>query len=323
MNENGTSAATAHVTGVAALLMSYVNPEDPSIKNRHHLNLAPEDIEYILQMTATPTDPAGFNIYTGYGRVNAGAALQAIDSSHRKIKHFSTKVTGELNRTVTQISQNDTIVLDVSYKNDDDKRFARGTYVVKTYEISTTVQHNLSQSDSIVAYWPLHNTSEVLGLIDTNWIRHIVHRVSISNLNKTTATLKGYAYEVVPLSSTGNNGWWPEDPTVHNLDMAYSILVDNPNMLSDKPEMVKNDVFTIYPNPAYNLQYLEWQLKDNCTVEVSLHDLQGRKLKDVFQGKMGKGKDIIEVDVSRLPVGLYFYKVVYKNKQSHIKTLVQ
>src|ERR1043165_7985059 len=47
-NENGTSSATAHASGVAALLLSYLNDSISAYKN-----LAPEDVEYILQRSAT------------------------------------------------------------------------------------------------------------------------------------------------------------------------------------------------------------------------------------------------------------------------------
>ena len=61
---NGTSAATPHVAGVAGLILS-VNP-----------NLTVAQVEEILRETATDIDSVGYDNFTGFGRVNAFAAVQ-------------------------------------------------------------------------------------------------------------------------------------------------------------------------------------------------------------------------------------------------------
>ncbi|MDQ1300921.1 MAG: family serine peptidase, partial [Chloroflexota bacterium] len=63
---SGTSMAAPHAAGVAALLLS-VNP-----------NLTPDQIKDTLQTTATDMDAPGVDIYTGYGLINAGAAVAAV-----------------------------------------------------------------------------------------------------------------------------------------------------------------------------------------------------------------------------------------------------
>lgn len=67
---SGTSAATPNVSGLAALLMSYLNDPDSNWA------LAPEDVAYILQNSATDVGPAGRDSLTGFGRINAGEALK-------------------------------------------------------------------------------------------------------------------------------------------------------------------------------------------------------------------------------------------------------
>ena len=63
---NGTSSATPHVAGVAALLMSYLNASSVSSHN-----LAPEDVEHIIKVTASDVNDSAYDILTGTGRVNA------------------------------------------------------------------------------------------------------------------------------------------------------------------------------------------------------------------------------------------------------------
>lgn len=60
---NGTSAATPHVAGVAALILS-VNPA-----------LTATEVENILRKATDDLGTPGFNIYTGFGRINALKAV--------------------------------------------------------------------------------------------------------------------------------------------------------------------------------------------------------------------------------------------------------
>jgi subtilisin family serine protease len=60
---NGTSAATPHVAGVAALVLSVA----PALKA--------SEVEEIIKNTADDITPKGFDNYTGYGRINAFKAV--------------------------------------------------------------------------------------------------------------------------------------------------------------------------------------------------------------------------------------------------------
>lgn len=61
---NGTSSATPHVAGLAALILS-VNPE-----------LTATDVEYIIKNSTDDIGSSGYDYYTGYGRINAYKALR-------------------------------------------------------------------------------------------------------------------------------------------------------------------------------------------------------------------------------------------------------
>jgi subtilisin family serine protease len=62
---NGTSAATPHVAGVAALCLS-VNP-----------GMTAAQVETLLRNSTDDLSEQGYDIYTGFGRINAAKALQA------------------------------------------------------------------------------------------------------------------------------------------------------------------------------------------------------------------------------------------------------
>ncbi len=60
----GSSLASAYVSGLAALILS-ANP-----------GIAPEQVRQIIRKSADDIDAAGFDLYAGYGRINASRALQ-------------------------------------------------------------------------------------------------------------------------------------------------------------------------------------------------------------------------------------------------------
>jgi|GEM_PF-1745008 len=62
----GTSMATPHVAGIAALILS-INP-----------NLTPSQVRTIIERTAEDKGVTGFDIYYGYGRVNAARAVKTV-----------------------------------------------------------------------------------------------------------------------------------------------------------------------------------------------------------------------------------------------------
>lgn len=62
---SGTSMAAPHVSGLAALILSA------------HPNFSPADVRALIRQTAADKGAPGFDIYYGYGRIDAGAALAA------------------------------------------------------------------------------------------------------------------------------------------------------------------------------------------------------------------------------------------------------
>lgn len=79
---NGTSASAPHVAGVAALMLSKYNK--PCYSNR---NLDPADVEQILQKSATRISSNEYNEYEGWGRLDAGKAMELIDYPKYQIVH--------------------------------------------------------------------------------------------------------------------------------------------------------------------------------------------------------------------------------------------
>jgi subtilisin family serine protease len=77
----GTSIATAHVSGVVALMLE----RDPT--------LTPADVRKILESTATDLGPKGKDTQFGWGLVNPQKALQLVDERKRKMTEAQPTIT--------------------------------------------------------------------------------------------------------------------------------------------------------------------------------------------------------------------------------------
>ena len=305
---SGTSAACPHVTGVAGLLMSYNNnPLNP------YQNLAPEDVEQLIQRSASPM-PNGTplpNDSVGYGRLNAGKALSLIEKPCHKLWHFGTKYTS---KTINKLQAGgpDTIVFTERFHdlNSPANYLPKGKYIVQAYEINAFVNHSLSSSDTIKAYWPRPSMSEVWDRVRNKKLRPH-EKDTILSCSNSQAHLRGYIYKVS--DTLGNvKGWWPFDtslvvPATASL-FEYSILTSSCSLHTGiKKENIDIASVNLFPNPSQNSQTLEIQTDKVSNLTVDLYDMMGRYVKRVYSGKTNGGKTTINNDVSNLAHSLYIY----------------
>lgn len=76
----------------------------------------------------------------------------------------------------------------------------------------------------------------------------------------------------------------------------------------------------IYPNPSLNLQEIQLTLKTTENVEITLLDLFGKEIKQVFKGQLLEGTSKTNCDISEFLSGFYVYKITYGKHISFIKT---
>lgn len=75
-----------------------------------------------------------------------------------------------------------------------------------------------------------------------------------------------------------------------------------------------------YPNPANQTVNFPVYTEGNETIELSLYDLTGKKIAEVFKGVLN-GNQIFEYDVSKLTEGLYFYKITTSEGYQRVNRL--
>ena len=320
-----TSAAAPHVSGVVGLLMSYMND---TTGNANYKNLAPEDCEFIIQKSATDVDSVGYDVLTGHGRLNAGKAMRMVEKPYRALYHFGTG-NSSYSITKTLYSNSDTIKLTERYQNKASVPvwFKKGKYVVKTYQINATVNHLLPfATDSLMYYWPRPSNSAVLELFNGNKYLSPRERVIINSCNSSSASMKGYIYQVK--DTLGNAlGWWPCDTslscsTLGNL-FDYSILVKNKGVGIKENNGDLSQNINLYPNPASHQQKLIVNTETSETITVELYDLMGRLIKSVYVGKTTIGETVIENNVAGLANSMYIYLIKVGDKSCHKRFIKQ
>lgn len=306
----GTSAATAIVSGVAGLLTSYLN--DSTNANSHPSNLAPEDVEYLLEMTATDCDTISYpgkDSLTGYGRVNAGKALKAVDKTNRKLLHFDTDSIACF-KSISLLSTNDTIIIPERYQNQSFQWFKDGKYVVNTFKVQARTAHNLAANDFIIASWPRHSASNSLPIFDTENYLLPRERVVLDTITADSAILTGYIYEV--RDTVGNYlGWWPFDTSLaaDTADFAYSILVHDSIIVALNSLLPEGIMAQLYPNPTIDVQELGIWVNRPIQIQISLLDLYGRKLAELYDGNLLPGEKKFPVPLSSFSPGTYFFNI--------------
>ena len=271
-------------------------------------------------MSATDTDITGPDSLTGYGRLNIGKAMRMIEKPRHKLWHFNTKAPFSYSVTKTLVSAVDTIRTKEQWSRTNPvgqpTSFPKGKYIVKTYQINSTVFHNILPADTIITYWERPSSSVTFPAITgTGQNKKLIPRekTKIQGFNNSNCALRGYIYQVK--DSTGANvGWWPVDTAFINTwargEWAeYTVLTKNATTNGVKENSEFDNSISLYPNPTNSNVTLEVKTKKVSQLTVDLYDMMGRKLKTLFNGKSDFEKTIITTDVANLPNSLYFYYI--------------
>lgn len=315
----GTSAAAAFVSGTCGLLLSYVNTSGD-----HYENLAPEDVEFILQASAVDYDSIahpGKDIYTGYGLLNAGTALQMVDKDNFVVKHFDTD-TCDSDFTLTVYSIGDTVRLSEPFENNAGNWFTDGIdYVVDIYQIKGISNHDIIPGQEVLEYWPRHSSSNHFALPDDGVVVPR-ERVSMVWANATAAEMNTYVYQVWDLD--GNPlGWWPSsiDDWEYRPKMAYTLYLRDTIAYATVNEEKKSHNISVYPNPSTDMQTLEIDLENSAEGYIQLLDIEGRLIIEVYNGNFAAGVTKFSVDLSNLSHGSYIYKVVVDDRSQYVNII--
>lgn len=288
---NGTSAAAPHVTGTAALMMS-----KHQISNGYPNGLISEDLERILEknvFTQTPT----FSLYSGFGRINAGAALEKVTEPYY-VKHVEVPIS---------TTQSLGMLNGVFHVYENSFGVPVGNYQVEKYKCYWNQTVNLLPGHNIIDYWKMEALTQLGNYSTANPVfmggGNAIENENLQvNVGGNTSIMTGFTH-TYKLTNTTGTYWYPAPPS--GLTYAYSLhVLKQPDASISE---LNNDQFVIFPNPTTN--EIEIQLinayEGNVNVEI-VDEIGKVVINTVYENSSDK-----KINVSHLKEGVYFCKLVY------------
>lgn len=306
--DDGTSYAAPHATGVAALMVSEHHPQrDPFYPNM----LGPEDVDEILKRTATPVkkdfsfspNPGSLpvpNEYAGHGRIDAGEAVEKISAPYM-VHHFDRFVN---TNTATFYDSTQTI------------NYPEGVEGITNagYDIGNTHIYKLTSTFPIVSYdpntfldvWARNSSGDLYGLTDTIYKEQWGGTV-IDTVINNEITMTGYLYkvEIVDGGVVTGHKWLPTD-NFSTIKFAYSHYKNLGSLSTDK-EFDKKDEVNLYPNPTDDEINFSLNLTSR-NLQVEIYDITGKRIKNIEYSDINNDQYHNTIDVSKFSKGLYFCK---------------
>lgn len=235
---NGTSAAAPHVAGVVSLMLSKHNVAAGSTNN-----LAPEDVEYILQKYSTdivggPENyPVGYDEKNGHGRLNAHESLSKVSGQYR-IYHSGSPASSTQS-TFAGVN----IVL-----NQNVNGVAAGYYIANRVQVIHTYLDVFPNTTTVLAAWSRY--SDLIGVSAANPVSGSTfgnYQIT-TNANVASVVVTTNCWHILTTSGGQNvDVWIPAHPS--QLTTPYSLhLFDSTPVTVSEVEQQLNVI--TYPNPA-------------------------------------------------------------------------
>jgi Subtilase family/Secretion system C-terminal sorting domain len=289
---NGTSAAAPHVSGTAALMIS-----KHQNNNGFPNGLITEDVEHILEKTVFSQTPT-FSLYSGYGRINAGEALEKVSDPYY-VKHV-----------VVPISSTDNLgLLSGTFNvNSSFSGVPFGNYSVEIFKCTFNQNVTLPSGHNIIDYWKMEALTNLGNMSTTSptfygggtFIQNENLQVSLGG---NTSAMSGETFTYKLTNANGISYWYPRKPA--DITFGYSLHVKkDPN--ASTAELL-NNIFQIVPNPSNDQIELIFfsEIQDEINVEI-IDEVGKTVFKDSYENISQ-----IRIDISRLKDGMYYCKLVY------------
>lgn len=107
-----------------------------------------------------------------------------------------------------------------------------------------------------------------------------------------------------------NEGTFPYHCSAHRF-MVDTVIVGNPTAIDDQvPETPsKFELSQNYPNPFNAQTEISYSLPDPSHVRVTVYNLLGQKIETLVEANQQAGEHEVVWDASRVPSGIYFYRL--------------
>ncbi len=297
---SGTSASAPHVSGLAALILSY-----------HPTPLAPEDVEHIIEYGAAdrnlPED--NYDDESGWGLIDAEECFNMMPDETYFVKHYESVIT-----TYETIDFNEAIVLTEDYDI-----YPAGPYLADIRKYTITINHtDLTDAVEFITkpdrpgYWVRNSASNLWGPKDG--AGNIVPENLVSFEGTPTiesATITGYSYRLrFDPDITANQVIPYEVDDEVDLDdnafLAYSLFIYDKDYVLGVNEVNINQI-QVYPSPTSGIiNIFIQQLNEAATIEI--YNVQGVKIKSVSLNGNSVETNV-SLNISNYAAGIYFVKI--------------
>ncbi|MEM8907051.1 MAG: alkaline phosphatase D family protein, partial [Bacteroidota bacterium] len=119
-----------------------------------------------------------------------------------------------------------------------------------------------------------------------------------------------------PWVALSNGGTYPLFPSTSNASLRQQNAANE--HAADAPQLLVIDAF---PNPTTGQNTLKYMLNQAGQVQIDILNLQGKRIKKVFEGQLQPGPYQLTEDLSQLPKGTYFY-LISINEQVYTHQLI-
>jgi hypothetical protein len=302
--------AAPHAVGTIALLMSYLDSTAPAYQN-----LSPEDAQQLLTLNANNKGYVGHSDSTGWGALNAGKTLQAVNKSCKELVHLGKGNNANLN--VLRLAINTPIKLTERYTNPSGQTYDTITYYCNVFQATNTMSQHLDSNFVITASWARPSSTTLLLVYDS--INHTLQpfeHLYIDSISATTAIVTGYYYSVYSDSFQSNYlGKWGIYDTANtdSLRFDYTLLLNNPTInchpvdtsTTHIKEIANNMQVSFHPNPVDDAGVLQIFTDENTKATIDIMDQQGRTIETIYSGDISNGGTTFNIDTKALSSGLY------------------
>lgn len=294
-----TSAAAPHVSGLAALMYA-----EHQVSNGQWNNLAPDDIEHLIQVNATDVETSGYDDFSGFGRIDASTTINEIVGPERRVFHSLAPASRTLSTAVNQ-----EVIIPLGIAN-----VPAGTYYGERITIVDSYL-DIFANYEIVDWWDRlsgnNGISAANPVSGDPWGNYSF----IINNNVASITATTYTYHLTNTASGQSiDIWYPAPP--NDITTAYSLhLRALPTSIS---EILEESGINLYPNPATNKVIIELVDENTVFKSIQLFDYSGRVLQDINYDGTGQ----FELNLSKLSAGSYLCKVITNNTVFY-KTIIK
>jgi len=317
---SGTSASSAHVSGVAGSILSYYDGYFGT-----GTNLTADDVQYVLKHSA---NHSGMGISSfpdskaGWGRLDGTGALDFLEKSKYNIKHVihtpsqpkpvATKVHG----LVTRVLDNSFNILPAS------------SYTVDVWKVTFKIPYTINAHATVLNCWPRNNAYYVeKTLLTEDGYGDIIEQPSIhvDSFTNTGAYISGYIYYAYDdiYTHTSYNRWFPFDTSatsLKNLGAAISIRTNEPSTSAVFVPKDNNAIYhVIFPDPAHNTIAMKYTIPDEATVSITITDIEGRVLSNSIYNRVPAGDNRVDFDIKGYTPGVYLMRLKINNDQYYDK----